>query len=99
MHTPAHARAHGSTALHLGLTLAFSWSRDQQNRLGQMIIYNPPMIFWGAWNTLSPLLPPVTLKKIMVVAPKDKYDMVDAVGPEVMPAEYGGCGKDLVPMC
>lgn len=68
-------------------------------RLGQMIIYNPPMIFWGAWNTLSPLLPPVTLKKIMVVALKDKYDMVDSVGPEVMPAEYGGCGKDLVPMC
>ncbi len=27
------------------------------------------MLFWGAWNTLSPLLPPVTRQKIHVVDP------------------------------
>jgi hypothetical protein len=35
-------------------------------RLGAMMFYNPPYIFWGAWNTLSPLLPPPTLAKIKV---------------------------------
>lgn len=40
-------------------------------RLGVMVMYNPPLIFWGAWNALSPLLPPVTKKKVLVIGAND----------------------------
>lgn len=59
-------------------------------RLGVMVMYNPPLIFWGAWNTLSPLLPAVTRRKILVVAPADSKAMIDSLGEEVLPLEYGG---------
>ncbi len=35
-------------------------------RLGNLFFWNPPTIFWGAWNTLSPLLPEATRQKIKV---------------------------------
>jgi hypothetical protein len=32
-----------------------------------MFFFNPPYIFWGAWNGLSPLLPEPTRNKIKVL--------------------------------
>jgi len=59
-------------------------------RLGHMVMFNPPYIFWGAWNTLSPLLPPVTKQKIQVLDVADKGKLVELVDSAVLPAEYGG---------
>ena len=49
--------------------------------------YNPPLIFWGAWNTLSPLLPPVTRQKIHVVDPtKREVGIPDSGAALLLPA-------------
>ena len=52
--------------------------------------YNPSLIFWGAWNTLSPLLPPDTRQKILVVGTKERAALIDLVGSAVLPLQYGG---------
>ena len=67
-------------------------------RLGVMVMWNPPMLFWGAWNALSPLLPPVTRKKVLVVGPKDASKVVEEVGESVLPREYGGKAELVLPM-
>ena len=67
-------------------------------RLGVMVMYNPPLIFWGAWNTLSPLLPAVTRRKILVVAPSDSKAMVESLGEEFLPLEYGGKAQVTSPV-
>lgn len=67
-------------------------------RLGQMVMYNPPLIFWGAWNTLSPLLPPVTRQKIHVVDPTKREVLVDNVDASVLPEEYGGAATLVPPL-
>lgn len=59
-------------------------------RLGTMVMYNPPLIFWGAWNALSPLLPPVTRQKIIVVSATERKLMIENLGADVLPKEYGG---------
>lgn len=48
-----------------------------------MYFYNPPYIFWGAWNTLSPLLPEPTRNKIKVIDPSQNSELLEAVDPEV----------------
>jgi hypothetical protein len=67
-------------------------------RLGVMVMYNPPLIFWGAWNTLSPLLPAVTRRKILVVAPSDNKAVLEALGEDVLPVEYGGKAETMSPV-
>uniref|UniRef100_A0A7S2VVE2 CRAL-TRIO domain-containing protein n=1 Tax=Chlamydomonas chlamydogama TaxID=225041 RepID=A0A7S2VVE2_9CHLO len=66
-------------------------------RLGQMVMYNPPYLFWGAWNTLSPLLPPVTKQKIQVLDPTQRQTLVDMMGASVLPTEYGGDAELAAP--
>ncbi|GAX78602.1 hypothetical protein CEUSTIGMA_g6041.t1 [Chlamydomonas eustigma] len=68
-------------------------------RLGQMVMYNPPLIFWGAWNTLSPLLPAATKKKILLVNSQDTAALVEVVGSAALPVEYGGIVVKYAPMC
>lgn len=43
--------------------------------LSAMYIYNPPLVFWGLWNTFKVLLPPVTREKIKVIDPKDLTEL------------------------
>jgi len=59
-------------------------------RLGAMYFYNPPYIFWGAWNTLSPLLPEPTRNKIKVIDPSQNSELLELVDPDILPKEYGG---------
>lgn len=64
--------------------------RHYVERLGAMYFYNPPYIFWGAWNTLSGLLPPVTRSKIHVVDPSQQDMLTSIIPSDVLPSEYGG---------
>ena len=68
-------------------------------RLGVMVMFNPPLIFWGAWNALSPLLPPVTREKVLVVSAKDRSQVVEAMGTAVLPEQYGGEAQLVPPVC
>lgn len=61
-----------------------------------MVMWNPPTIFWGAWSTLSPLLPAVTLRKILVT--KDPQALAEVVSPSILPSEYGGAAGEAVPL-
>ncbi len=63
-----------------------------------MFFWNPPSIFWGAWNTLSPLLPEVTRAKIKVIDPSEAMELTSLVDPNVLPIEYGGQGKLVKPL-
>ncbi|GFH29660.1 CRAL-TRIO domain-containing protein [Haematococcus lacustris] len=67
-------------------------------RLGALIFWNPPLIFWGVWNSLSPLLPEVTRAKIFVIDPSKTASLVELVGAEVLPTEYGGCAELAAPL-
>lgn len=63
-----------------------------------MYFWNPPYIFWGAWNTLSPLLPEPTRAKIKVLDPSQGNELQDLIDAEVLPTEYGGQGKLVSPL-
>ena len=52
-------------------------------RLSQMWFYNPPMVFWGLWNSMKGLLPEVTRNKIKVIDPSDISELKALVPPEV----------------
>eukprot|EP00199_Chlamydomonas_sp_CCMP681_P007094 CAMPEP_0119106252 /NCGR_PEP_ID=MMETSP1180-20130426/3997_1 /TAXON_ID=3052 ORGANISM="Chlamydomonas cf sp, Strain CCMP681" /NCGR_SAMPLE_ID=MMETSP1180 /ASSEMBLY_ACC=CAM_ASM_000741 /LENGTH=268 /DNA_ID=CAMNT_0007091539 /DNA_START=84 /DNA_END=890 /DNA_ORIENTATION=+ len=60
-------------------------------RLGAMYFWNPSYLFWGAWNTLSPLLPEPTRNKIKVIDPATQaHQLHELIDPSVLPVEYGG---------
>lgn len=68
-------------------------------RLGAMYFYNPPYIFWGAWNTLSPLLPEPTRQKIKVLdASQGAAELLEVVDADVLPKEYGGNAPLAAPL-
>jgi hypothetical protein len=52
-------------------------------RLSAMWFYNPPMVFWGLWNSMKGLLPEVTRNKIKVIDPSDISELKALVPPEV----------------
>lgn len=57
-----------------------------------MYFYNPPYIFWGAWNTLSPLLPEPTRQKIQVIDPAQNQALLDAIDASV---SHQLCADDM----
>eukprot|EP00798_Chlamydomonas_sp_ICE-L_P024714 gene24714-10352_t len=67
-------------------------------RLGQMVMYNPPLIFWGTWKTLSPLIPEKTRNKIHVVDPQERDILIANVEAHVLPVEYGGVAEMVGPV-
>ncbi|KAL6752508.1 hypothetical protein V8C86DRAFT_3029481 [Haematococcus lacustris] len=67
-------------------------------RLGCMVFWNPPKIFWGAWNALKPMLPPATLARIFVIDPLKAAALVELVGNEALPREYGGSAALAAPL-
>lgn len=62
-------------------------------RMQTLFFYNPPAVFFGLWRALSPLLPPATKAKIRLVDAKQRDELLEAVGSEVLPAEYGGSAE------
>ena len=60
-----------------------------------MYFYDPPYIFWGAWNSLSGLLPKVTREKLVMLYPGEQGKLVEDIGSEVLPKDYGG-GADYM---
>eukprot|EP00878_Enallax_costatus_P039060 GHUV01044578.1.p1 GENE.GHUV01044578.1~~GHUV01044578.1.p1 ORF type:complete len:258 (+),score=80.73 GHUV01044578.1:775-1548(+) len=63
--------------------------------LDVMIMYNPPLVFWGLWNSFKVLLPEATRNKVIMVDPADIKQLQDIVPQEVLPVEYGGKAKLL----
>jgi hypothetical protein len=51
--------------------------------LSVMYFYNPPLVFWGIWNTFKGLIPPVTREKIKMIDPKDLAQLTADFPPEV----------------
>lgn len=66
-------------------------------RLSAMYFYNPPLVFWGLWNSMKGLLPEVTRNKIKVIDPSDLRELRELVPDHVLPKEYGG-QADLLPI-
>jgi len=55
--------------------------------LGECLIFNSPLIFWGCWKIISPWVDPVTRAKVKFVA---KKDMTQFISKENLLVEYGG---------
>ena len=51
--------------------------------LDVMIMYNPPLVFWGLWNSFKVLLPEATRNKVIMVDPADIRQLQDIVPQEV----------------
>lgn len=51
--------------------------------LDVMIMYNPPLVFWGLWNSFKLLLPEATRSRIIMVDPADLKQLQDIVPPNV----------------
>jgi hypothetical protein len=66
-------------------------------RMQTLYFYNPPTIFFGLWRALSPLLPEATKAKIRLVDVKQRDELLEAVGADVLPEEYGGTAE-LIPV-
>eukprot|EP00775_Hariotina_reticulata_P003639 gene3639-3900_t len=64
--------------------------------LSVMYFYNPPLVFWGIWNTFKGLIPPVTREKIKMIDPADLAQLQADFPPEVLPKEYGGAAELLL---
>ncbi|KAF1001978.1 sec14 cytosolic factor-like isoform X2 [Apium graveolens] len=67
-------------------------------RLGKCFIINMPWFFVSVWKLVSHFLDKATLEKIVVVSNEDeKKEIIEEIGEEVLPEEYGGRAK-LVPL-
>jgi hypothetical protein len=65
-------------------------------RMQTLYFYNPPAVFFGLWRALSPLLPPATRGKIKLVDSKQRDELLEAIGGEVLPSAYGGTAEPLL---
>ncbi|UJR11247.1 hypothetical protein I4U23_015429 [Adineta vaga] len=61
-------------------------------RLGQLFIINPPMIFPILWNLVKHWLDPVTKTKILVIkkGPETAATLLQHIDSDQLPREYGG---------
>jgi hypothetical protein len=61
-------------------------------RLGQMFIVNPPLIFPALWAIVKPWLDPVTKAKIIVIkkGPETSTSLLQHIDANQLPSEYGG---------
>jgi len=81
-----------------GMLAIFSLLQHQYvERLGTLILYNAPMVFWGLWSVVKGFVDPVTRKKI-VFANKSEGKAVfeDLFESQVLPECLGGTGR-LIP--
>ncbi|XP_023513848.1 SEC14 cytosolic factor isoform X1 [Cucurbita pepo subsp. pepo] len=63
-------------------------------RLAKCYILNMPRFFISVWRMVSRFLEKVTLEKIVIVSnEEERKSMIEEIGEEVLPAEYGGKGK------
>ncbi|ORX75906.1 hypothetical protein BCR32DRAFT_284756 [Anaeromyces robustus] len=58
--------------------------------LGQMFIINAPMLFTSTWKLITPLLDPVTVKKIKILGGKYESEIFKVIDPENFPKFLGG---------
>lgn len=67
-------------------------------RLAKCFILNMPGFFVSVWKFVSRFLEKATFQKIVIVTNEDEMkEMVEAIGDEILPEEYGGRTK-LVPI-
>ncbi|CAF0772327.1 unnamed protein product [Didymodactylos carnosus] len=61
-------------------------------RLGQMFVVNPPLIFPALWNLVKHWLDPVTKAKIIVIkkGPETSTSLLQYIDFDQLPHEYGG---------
>jgi len=58
--------------------------------LGQMFIINAPLLFTSTWKLITPLLDPVTVKKIKILGGKYESEIFKVIDPENFPKFLGG---------
>jgi len=58
--------------------------------LGQMFIINAPMLFTSTWKLITPLLDPVTVKKIKILGSKYESEIFKVIDKENFPKFLGG---------
>ncbi|ORX44227.1 CRAL/TRIO domain-containing protein [Piromyces finnis] len=58
--------------------------------LGQMFIINAPMLFTSTWKLITPLLDPVTVKKIKILGGKYESEIFKVIDKENFPKFLGG---------
>lgn len=58
--------------------------------LGKMFIINAPMLFYGVWALISPLLNEVTVKKISILGSSYKTELLEYIENENLPDFLGG---------
>ncbi|ORY66770.1 putative SEC14-phosphatidylinositol/phosphatidylcholine transfer protein [Neocallimastix californiae] len=66
---------------------AFSFIKKM---LGQMFIINAPLLFTSTWKLITPLLDPVTVKKIKILGGKYESEIFKVIDPENFPKFLGG---------
>ncbi|CAF1664886.1 unnamed protein product, partial [Didymodactylos carnosus] len=61
-------------------------------RLGQMFVVNPPLIFPALWNLVKHWFDPVTKAKIFVIkkGPETLSTLLQHIDSDQLPREYGG---------
>eukprot|EP00043_Microstomoeca_roanoka_P007624 m.73573 g.73573 ORF g.73573 m.73573 type:complete len:287 (-) comp13903_c0_seq1:456-1316(-) len=66
--------------------------------LGDLYLINAPWIFQPIWAILKPWLDPVTRAKFHVLGSGSLSRLVEDLGPEGLPAEYGGTASYSIPV-
>lgn len=73
----------------MGLSVIRTIQDHYPERLGKMIIINPPTLFWGLYKLFYPAIDPVTRTKVEFVYTEDKPSVYDAF-PKLFPAHLRG---------
>ncbi|KAG6599921.1 hypothetical protein SDJN03_05154, partial [Cucurbita argyrosperma subsp. sororia] len=78
-----------------GLITGFQFLQNYYpERLGKCFILNMPWFFVSIWRMVSRFVDPATLKNILIVSnEEERRSMIEEVGEEVLPEEYGGKAK------
>ncbi|KAL0540361.1 hypothetical protein IC582_024598 [Cucumis melo] len=78
-----------------GLITAFQFLQNYYpERLGKCFILNMPWFFVSIWRMVSRFVDTATLKNILIVSnEEEKRNMIEEVGEDVLPIEYGGKAK------
>jgi hypothetical protein len=68
-------------------------------RLGQMFIANPPMLFSTFWSCISPFIDPITRAKVVFLkgGTDGQKQLQEFVDPGQLNASFGGTAKEFDP--
>lgn len=74
--------------------VASTLQSNYRGRLSRLYFLNTPTLFWGVWSAISPILPPSTRGKVVVLSSDYQEALHAAIHPNQLEEKFGGLQPD-----